>query len=125
MKLESPFRSNAFDRTDVGQEASNAGPSPTPPSPLRRTVHGANKNRRKSHYPWTKDGGQVTSPRIAISTSPHRTFQNSRAISVFRRSQLGWKTYFAAIPQISGPQLPFETEPVSNQATVIHGQQFA
>jgi len=35
-------------------------PCPTPPSPLLTTARGANKNRRKSHYPWTDNGGQVT-----------------------------------------------------------------
>jgi hypothetical protein len=38
---------------------SNAGPLPTPPSLLRRKERGANKNRRKSRYPWTKDGGHI------------------------------------------------------------------
>src|SRR5450755_5035620 len=43
-----------------GKEPQTPAPCPTPPSPLRQTS-GANKNRRKSHYPWTNDGGQVTS----------------------------------------------------------------
>jgi hypothetical protein len=52
----------SFYSDGVGQGTSNARhPCPTPPSPLRRKACGANKNRRKSHYPWTKDGGQVTS----------------------------------------------------------------
>lgn len=40
-------------------------PCPTPPSPLRKTS-GANNNRRKSHYPWTKNGGQVTLVRFLL-----------------------------------------------------------
>lgn len=32
---------------------------PAPPSPLHC---GANKTRRKSHYPWTRNGGQVNEP---------------------------------------------------------------
>src|SRR6266852_3327483 len=42
-----------------GKRPQTPAPCPTPPSPLRRKACGANKNRRKSHYPWTKDGGQV------------------------------------------------------------------
>src|SRR3974390_587365 len=45
-----------------GKGPQTPAPSPTPPSPLRTAAIGANKNRRKSHYPWTKDGGQVKSP---------------------------------------------------------------
>src|SRR5271157_1280144 len=42
-----------------GKRPQTPAPSPTPPSPLRTEAIGANRNRRKSHYPWTKDGGQV------------------------------------------------------------------
>ena len=40
-----------------------AAPLLSAPAPLSRRLKkavGANKSRRKSHYPWTKDGGQVT-----------------------------------------------------------------
>src|SRR5208337_324866 len=55
--------------------------APRPPSPLPR---GANKTRRKSHYPWTKDGGQVTSktPRIR-----HRLVSNWGILSVMKMFQ--------------------------------------
>src|SRR5271169_4744686 len=43
-----------------GKRPQTPAPCPTPPSPLQRKAWGANRNRRKSHYPWTKDGGQVT-----------------------------------------------------------------
>ena len=42
---------------EQGKGPQTPSPSPAPPSPLRC---GANKNRRKSHYPWTKNGGQVS-----------------------------------------------------------------
>src|SRR5277367_5101139 len=42
-----------------GKRPQTPAPCPTPPSPLQRKAWGANRNRRKSHYPWTKDGGQV------------------------------------------------------------------
>ena len=35
----------------------------------RSHIGGANKNRRKSHYPWTKDGGQVTRPGLTYIVS--------------------------------------------------------
>ena len=50
----------SFYPAGVGQGVSNADPLPTPQSPLPRLARGANRNRRKSHYPWTKDGGQVS-----------------------------------------------------------------
>ncbi len=50
---------SGFYRDGVGQGTSTPAPCPTPPSPLRRQRCGANKTRRKSHYPWTKNGGQV------------------------------------------------------------------
>ena len=43
-----------------GKRPQTPAPCPTPPSPLPSEACGANRNRRKSHYPWTKDGGQVT-----------------------------------------------------------------
>ena len=57
--VEFAAQAAGFYRAGLGQEASNAGPLPQTPSPLRRKACGANKNRGKSHYPWTKDGGQV------------------------------------------------------------------
>src|SRR5579871_6993364 len=42
-----------------GKGPQTPAPCPTPPSPLRSQRCGANKTRRKSHYPWTKNGGQV------------------------------------------------------------------
>src|SRR6266567_4994156 len=43
-----------------GKRPQTPAPCPRPPSPLRRRACGENKNRRKSHYPWTKDEGQVS-----------------------------------------------------------------
>jgi hypothetical protein len=47
-------------------------PSPTPPSPLRTALLEADRNRRKSHYPWTKDGGQVKIRRLCIEFTKER-----------------------------------------------------
>ena len=45
-----------FYRAELGQEASNAGPLPQTPIPaMLRT----DQTRRKSHYLWTRNGGQV------------------------------------------------------------------
>src|SRR5216684_9208467 len=52
-----------------GKRPQTPAPCPTPPSPLRRKACGANKNQRKSHYPWTKDGGQVMTVLISLSSS--------------------------------------------------------
>lgn len=52
--VESGFRHQWCGARDL-----TPAPCPTPPSPLRNTC-GANKTRRKSHYPWYKNGGQVT-----------------------------------------------------------------
>src|SRR5438445_13766830 len=41
-----------------GKRPQTPAPCPTPPSPPRRKARGANKIRRKSHYPWTRDGGR-------------------------------------------------------------------
>ncbi len=41
-----------------GKGPQTPAPCPTPHSPLPTEVCGANKNRRKSHYPWTRDGGR-------------------------------------------------------------------
>jgi hypothetical protein len=42
-----------------GERPQTPAPCPTPPSPLRSKARGTSKNRRKLHYPWTRDGGQV------------------------------------------------------------------
>src|SRR5579883_2071775 len=47
-----------------GKGPQTPAPCPTHPSPLRSQRCGENKTRRKSHYPWTKNGGQVTEPAI-------------------------------------------------------------
>jgi hypothetical protein len=53
------FAAQAAASTEMmcGQEASNVGlPHAHAPSPLRRKACGANKDPKKSHYPWTKEG---------------------------------------------------------------------
>jgi hypothetical protein len=57
--MEFARQSASFYVDDVGEEASNAGPFPHTSIPATERGTGANKNRRKSHYPWTKNGGQV------------------------------------------------------------------
>src|SRR6266545_1320290 len=52
----------ASTKMEWGKRPQTPASCPTPPSPLRRKERGANKNRRKSHYPWTKNGGQVNGP---------------------------------------------------------------
>jgi putative transposase len=59
----------SFYRDGVGQGTSNAGPCPTPPSPLRNQRRGANKTRRMSHYRWNKSGGQTKSPILSMFSS--------------------------------------------------------
>ena len=49
-----------------GKAPQTPAPCPTPHSPLGTELCGANKNRRKSHYPWTKDGGQVTRSHLYV-----------------------------------------------------------
>ena len=55
---EFEYRRKASPSIKWGKGLQTPAPCPTPPSPLRSNC-GANKNRRKSHYPWTKNGGQV------------------------------------------------------------------
>ena len=68
----SPRRLRASTEMKWGKRPQTPAPCPTPPSPLRERHGGANKNRRKSHYPWTKDGGQVTDH--PIGNKPDRLF---------------------------------------------------
>ena len=74
----------SFDRDDVGQGASNAGPLPHTPIPAARQARGANKNRRKSHYPWTKDGGQVTNKFTLLTafSSERDQWMRSKCINI-------------------------------------------
>src|SRR5581483_2603242 len=52
-----------------GKGPQTPAPCLTPLSPLR---YGANKDRRKSHYPWTKNRRQVN-----LTNTPVRAFEKS------------------------------------------------
>src|SRR5712691_958541 len=71
-----------FYRAELGEEGSNTGPlPPDPPPPYAEGRVGENKNRRKSHYPWTKDGGQITCGR-AINCAPNKCFARASAMTL-------------------------------------------
>src|SRR6266542_3892965 len=73
----SQFRLRASTERKWGKRAQTPAPCPTPPSPLPNEGCGENKNRRKSHYPRTKDGGQVT-PTTGALLIENEAFTSSR-----------------------------------------------
>ena len=76
--MEFAARSAAiFKQLMWGKRTQTPSPCPTPPSPLETLANGANKNQRKSHHLWTKDGGQVH-----FETPPEHMKSNTAKIRV-------------------------------------------